>query len=147
MTEKNDLEKLLVNKKPEICMSCKRKLTYKGAGRYVCDFCKIEVLDDFGKIKAFLDKNGPSPAITIARETGVDRDVINYYLRKGRVEIPEGSKFYLKCERCGCSIRYGRYCPDCVKDTTGSARKLMSEDVGERPKRVLRNDTGKKNFF
>jgi len=134
MTEKNDLEKLLVNKKPEICMNCKRKLTYKGAGRYVCEHCSEEVLDDFGKIKRFLDANGPSPAITIAKATGVDREVINYYLRKGRVEIPEGSKFYLRCERCGCNIRYGRYCPDCVRDTTGEHRKRMFDEVGERPK-------------
>ncbi|MBE5852217.1 MAG: hypothetical protein E7299_04590 [Lachnospiraceae bacterium] len=134
--QKNDLEKLFMDKKPEVCPECKRKLTYKGAGRYMCDTCQREVLDDFGKIKAFLDENGPTPAITIAKATGVDRDTINYYLRKGRVEIPEGSKFYLKCEKCGCSIRYGRYCPDCVKVAADKRGISLTEEMGEKPKRL-----------
>ena len=92
--------------------------------------------NDFGKIKAFLDKNGPTPAITIAKATGVDRDKINYYLRKGRVEIPEGSKFYLKCEKCGCSIRYGRYCPDCVKVAADKRGISLTEEMGEKPKHL-----------
>ena len=132
--QNNDFEKLFMDKKPIVCSECKRKLRYKGAGRYICDYCQIEILDDFGKIKAFLDANGPTPAVTIAKATGVDRETINYYLRRGRVEIPEGSKFYLKCEKCGCSIRYGRYCPECVKNAADKRGVLLAEEMGERPR-------------
>jgi len=135
MTEMNNLEKVIMGEKPDRCQICGKRLTYKGAGRYVCDNCQTEVLDDFGKIKEYLDSHGPTPAVTIAKATGVDRDTINYYLRKGRVEITEGSKYYLNCERCGCSIRYGRYCPDCVREADRRGYSLRDE-MGERPRRL-----------
>lgn len=50
------------------------------------------------------------------------------------MEIPEGSKYYLKCEKCGCSIRYGRFCPDCVRELAGEIKAVFHEDVGEKPK-------------
>ena len=44
--QNNDFEKLFMDKKPIVCSECKRKLRYKGAGRYMCDYCQIEILDD-----------------------------------------------------------------------------------------------------
>lgn len=77
---------------------------------------------------------GPSPAVVIAAGTGVKPEIINHFLKKGRLEIPEGSKYFLQCERCGCAIRYGRFCPECMRELTGGIRAAFHEDVGERPK-------------
>ena len=129
-----EIEKLLRTNKPVFCEECGGKLSYRSAGTYVCEKCGHEELDDFGKIKLFLDENGPSPIHMIAKGTGVTRDIIELYLKKGRIEIPEGSKYYLKCEKCGCSIRYGRYCPDCARELSGGIASLLNEEVGEKPK-------------
>ena len=127
-------EEIFLQHRPLFCEKCGGKMFYQGSGLYQCRDCGAEQMDDFGKIKAFLDANGPTPAVTIAKATGVDRETINYYLRRGRVEIPEGSKFYLKCEKCGCSIRYGRYCPECVKNAADKRGVLLTEEMGERPR-------------
>lgn len=71
----------------------------------------------------------------IADETGVPMKHLNLMLREGKVEIPDGSSFYIKCESCGCSIRYGRFCPDCVRRTASDLRQAFYvAEMGEKPK-------------
>ena len=134
MNNLNDLEKLIIGNKPVHCSMCNGKMFYVGGGRYRCEKCGSETLDDFGKVKQFLEENGPSPALVVARATGVKPEIIEIFLKKGRVEIPEGSTYYLSCEKCGCSIRYGRYCPDCVRELAGGIRAVFNEEMGEKPK-------------
>ena len=100
MDEFANLEKLLVKKKPICCEKCGGKLFYKGSGTYVCEDCGFRMLDDFGKIRQYTELYGPAPMAVIAKATGVSKEVITSYLKSGRMEIPEGSKYYLKCEKC-----------------------------------------------
>ena len=70
----------------------------------------------------------------IADETGVPMKHLNLMMREGRVEIPDGSGIYIKCEKCGTDIRYGRYCPDCIKKLSNDLNKAMwNPNVGEKP--------------
>lgn len=48
------------------------------------------------------------------------------------MNIPDNSKYFLKCSKCGCSIRDGRYCTTCVRDIAGSIQGLIREDMGRR---------------
>ena len=122
--------------RPIQCEECHGKLFYTGSGKYNCADCGHEMMDDFGKVKAFLEKNGPSPMLVIAEATGVNVDVIDFFLRKGRIEIIEGSQFYINCEKCGCAIRYGRFCPDCVKTLATGIKAVFHEEMGEKPKKL-----------
>lgn len=127
--------KWLLSDRPVACSKCDASLYYKGGGRYVCSECGHEEYDDFGKVKKFLDANGPTPSNIISEVTGVSMDKLDAMLRNGQVEIPEGSKFYIKCEGCGCSIRYGRFCPDCVRKTVnGLQQAFLVTNMGEKPK-------------
>lgn len=127
--------KYILADRPIECSLCKGHLFYKGGGRYMCGNCDHEEYDDFGKVKKFLDENGASPSGVISMATGVSLEKINMMLREGRVEIPEGSDFYIKCEKCGCSIRYGRYCPDCVRKTSTDLKKAFYvAGMGEKPR-------------
>ncbi|MBP3611084.1 MAG: hypothetical protein J6J42_12215 [Lachnospiraceae bacterium] len=128
------IEKALIASKPLNCELCGERVYYLDGGQYQCRKCGNIMLDDFGKVKAYIDKNGPSPAMAISSATGVSTEVIEVFLRKGRLEIPEGSRYYVKCERCHCSIRYGRFCPDCVKDTAVEIKAVFADEVGEKPK-------------
>lgn len=129
-----ELEKLVQQRKMEKCELCHNKMKYEGGGRYRCVYCGMEVLDDFGKLRQFLEENGPTPEAIISQATGVSMDKIDSFLRKGRVEIPDGEKYYLNCERCGCDIRYGRYCPECATMEMRDNFNASYQDVGERPK-------------
>lgn len=144
---KREVESIVLSSRPIVCSKCKGKLFYIGSGRYKCERCENEVMDDFGKVKAFLEENGPSAAVVIAESTGVRIDVIEFFLKKGRLEIIENSNFYLQCEKCGCSIRYGRYCPQCAKALLGGVKAAFHEDVGECPKKPVSNNEAKMRYF
>lgn len=140
-------EKQVMSRKPVECPKCKGRLEYTGSGIYQCEECGTEVLDEFGKVKRYIEEHGPSSAFVISQETGVKMEVIDVFLKKGRVEIPEGSNFYVKCKKCGCSIKYGRYCPECAKSLAGSIKAVFAADVGERPKREGAPDMSGKMHF
>lgn len=144
--DRKDLEKLIIDNKPVVCDRCKGKMFYVNGGLYRCGSCGYEVLDDFGKVKKFLDEHGAMSVMEISQATGVSVDIITMFLKQGRVEIPEGSKYYISCEKCGCSIRYGRFCPECVRNLAGGIRGMFCEDMGEKPK-FDNNMRGKMHFL
>lgn len=84
----NDLEKLMFEH-PESCDQCGGILEYKGIGRYLCANCGNEMLDDYGKIKRYFEKHGPTPVLQLARETGISRDKIKILMNRGTVEYQD----------------------------------------------------------
>ena len=128
------LEKALIERKPLQCAICGERVYYLDGGRYQCRNCEHIMYDDFGKVKKYIDEHGPSPAMAISNATGVEVELIDSFLRRGKLEIPEGSKYYIQCQKCHCSIRYGRFCPACIKETATDIKKVFGEDEGEKPK-------------
>lgn len=142
-----ELVKLVQQKKLEKCELCHGRMQYTGSGKYRCTFCGMEALDDFGKIKEFLDQNGPTPEAVISQQTGISMNTIDSYLKKGMVEIPNGSSVYLKCEKCGCDIRYGRYCPECAAGEMRNSLKASYQDIGERPRQYNPDMSGRMHYI
>ena len=145
----DELERVFLEHKPIKCERCHHgKLIYIGSGKYECEVCEHVMMDDFGKVKAYIDENGPTTVMELSAVTGVRRSLIEHFLKKGRLEIPEGSDFYITCEKCGCNIRYGRYCPECTLKTVTGLKGLFHEDMGERPKsHIHTSNKGKMHFF
>ena len=116
------------------CSNCGNVLDYVALGEYVCSFCGNKELDDYGIIRKFLDEHGPASASVIETSTGVPRAIINQYLKKGRLEITDGSPVFLKCERCGKNIKFGRICAACAKNTVSKMEETVPiEEIGEEP--------------
>jgi len=116
------------------CQSCGSTMHYIYGEMFECPNCGRKESTDFGKVREYLDLHGPTPAAIISDQTGVKLHVIETFLRQGRVEIPDGTGVYIKCEKCGEDIRYGRYCPDCIRKLSSELNKAMwSPDVGEKP--------------
>lgn len=118
------------------CPKCGGNMKYAFGETYECMTCGARELTDFGKVRDYLEKNGAKPAVDIAKNTGVSLDVISSLLRQGRIEIPDGSDVYIKCQRCGTDIRYGRYCQECslalAKNINNS---FIMSSAGEKPKK------------
>lgn len=118
----------------KLCPDCGTKMKYIYGEMFECPTCGKKQLSDFGLVREYLDSHGPQPAIIISEATGVSVDVIDHFLRQGRVEIPDGSGVYIKCQSCGADIRYGRYCPECMaKMSKKLGKALLASDMGERP--------------
>ena len=91
MTEKDKkvLENVFLANRPISCKKCNGKLFYMGGGKYRCHPCEEEYYDDFGKVKEFLEERGSAPAILISEHTGVRMELIDLFLRTGKLEIIE----------------------------------------------------------
>jgi hypothetical protein len=124
-----------VYERVKFCPECRSPMQYMYGEEFECPQCKRRELSDFGKVKEFLDTHGPQPAVVINQNTGVELDYINMLLRQGRIEVPDGSEVYIKCQKCGTDIRYGRYCPECMVKVSKELNGIMwSTDMGEKPK-------------
>ena len=71
-----------VNRIPLQCEHCGGTLQRVGMGLFECERCGREYYDDFRKIRNFLEQNGPSSAVEIARATGVSTSTIREYFAK-----------------------------------------------------------------
>lgn len=140
-----DIDKWIMERRPIFCKKCGGKLYYQSGGTYECELCGSEELDDFGMLKAYIQKHGATPAVVLEEKTGVPLTIINIFLKNGRLEIPEGSNFYIKCERCGCALRFGRFCSDCTRELTGQLHGAYYEQMGEKPK--VTKEKGKMHFL
>lgn len=135
-------EALRVMNRKRFCPRCGRELKYDALGEYYCPVCGHKELNDYGKVRKFLDENGSSPAPVIEAATGVPMVVINELLDIGKVQIPNGSSDFLKCQQCGRNIKFGRICPDCAQNMTAGLKGAFKDSVGElaprqnRPKSV-----------
>lgn len=143
INEKREERKRRTFEMAKLCPSCGAAMKYIFGETYECPVCGRHELSDFGKVREFLDDNGPQPATLVSDATGVPLHVLDSYLKQGRVEIPDGSEVYIRCQRCGTDIRYGKYCPECMaKMTKNSGQAMWNPDIGEKPK-LKRDRSGK----
>lgn len=142
----SDFERIMFTDNLYLCPKCGAEYEYISMGEYRCPKCGNTDKDDYGKVRDFIEENGPSSALTIAQGTSVPVLKIKQFLRQGRIEIPDGSSSYIKCEKCGeADIRFGRFCPECARELAkGLEGAFKVEDVGEVPKH---NNSPKMHFL
>ncbi|MEW9123758.1 MAG: TIGR03826 family flagellar region protein [Thermotaleaceae bacterium] len=107
------------------CKKCGRIYQYDGVNK-ICARCRKGEDEDFAKVKEYLYDNPKSTITQVSEETGVEEDLILRYLRQGRLEIVgEGGSLVLDCERCGKSIRTGRFCDQCTHEMTAELKSAF----------------------
>ena len=127
------------------CKRCKKIFTYYGYGYEYCPSCKQIDSENFQKVKEYIYENGISKLIDVVEATGVEERTITTYLKEGRLEIPEGSTYYLRCERCGASICSGRFCQPCATVLIKELNTSISyNEIGNIPKKEI---TGKMRYL
>ena len=126
--DRDDILEQIEKNIPTKCERCGARLYFKGSGRYVCQRCHIDYYDDFGLIKKYIDENGPAPAVEISVKTGVKLEVIDMLLEKGRLEMPGELKEAERCERCGALFPIGRYCKECIEDTSKGIMNIFKNE-------------------
>ncbi|MEE3467601.1 MAG: hypothetical protein VZQ83_04105 [Eubacterium sp.] len=133
-----------------ICSECEGVMRYRGAGIYVCEHCGHEEMDDYGKVRAFLEKRGPSNAFEISEGTGLSRTTVINLLKDGRLEVAKSSTVGLVCARCGMAIRTGEYCLKCENevrqemDARNQKRGIYNALLQETDNKMRFLDNGKK---
>ena len=113
---------------PTECTECRERLYFKGSGKYMCPRCRKIYYDDFGRVKEYLEEHGSAPVIEIAQNTGVSLEVIDALFEEGRLEMPKELREAERCERCGALFPVGRYCKECIENTSKGMMKIFSEE-------------------
>ncbi|MDD5948530.1 MAG: MerR family transcriptional regulator [Lachnospiraceae bacterium] len=131
-----------------VCRKCRRFFEYQNIGYGLCPDCTRIDNENFEKVKDYLIDHGAATAQEISNALDISEIVIYQYLRDGRIEIPDNSPIYIKCELCHADIRYGKYCPECAmkmkKELNKGTTTIDIYEVGEKPKNRL---SGKMHIY
>ena len=98
------------------CKRCGKVYNYNGSA--VCATCVKEEQDDFEKVRDYLFAHPNSTTLQVSQDTGIDVKVISRFLKEGRLlsdDMALSEDEELKCEKCGQSIKTGRFCEQCVQ--------------------------------
>ena len=94
------------------CTRCGKIYQYDGFK--ICPTCRREDEEDFLKVREYLYDYPGANLQEVHEATGVATSKIIEFLRQGRLEVAEDSNLILQCEKCGTSIKTGRYCDKCA---------------------------------
>ncbi|MCR4677783.1 MAG: hypothetical protein K5679_03410 [Lachnospiraceae bacterium] len=92
-TKNVNLEGLLRDEGYEVpvrCSKCGKMLRYLGVGEYKCDACGFTEYDDYGLVRAYLEKHPGATAAQVEKATGVSQKTISLLVRQSKIEAKGG---------------------------------------------------------
>ncbi len=145
-------EQIIQYAKIKNCIECGSRVLPLRDGEYKCEMCGKIFLDDFGKVRKYLEEHGKTNARTIAYETGVPMQTVYSLLKNCKIEIIQPSKDYIKCKNCGQNIVCGDICPGCGKEYTEKEKKTLADQIrigqiGEMPRKPADLKSAKKIYY
>lgn len=102
------------------CRKCGRVFNYS-VGPIICPGCKEAQEVKFQDVKEYIAEHPGCGISEVAEECEVSPQQIKQWLREERLEFASDSAVGLECEKCGATIRSGRFCERCK---TGLAQEL-----------------------
>lgn len=108
------------------CRSCTRLFNYIG-GPNICPQCRDELEKKYMVVKDFIRENPGVSIQTVADENDVSTQQIKQWIREERLEFSKDSTVTIECEKCGASIRTGRYCKACKDKMADSLSQLIAK--------------------
>ena len=105
------------------CKKCGKLFNYM-AGQQLCPNCRSSLEDQFKEVKLFIRKNPQATIVEVSETCEIDIKQIRQWIREERLSFSENSAIGIECERCGKTIKTGRFCAECkteLKHDLGSA--------------------------
>lgn len=109
------------------CPRCGKIFSPTG-GSLICKDCLKAEEQEFEKVRDYLRENRGADINIVSEETGVSTKKIIKYLKEGRLEATSGMGDFLKCEKCGISIRSGQYCRACTEKVSKNLSAVLITD-------------------
>ncbi|NLK21798.1 MAG: MerR family transcriptional regulator [Epulopiscium sp.] len=107
------------------CRRCNRLFQYI-VGRMICPSCKEEEEKEFKRVKDYLYDHPKANMIEVSEATEVPVTSIKHYLREGRLIITNDSPIGIECEKCGATIKTGRFCERCAYELERDMRSVTN---------------------
>jgi len=94
------------------CAKCGRVFQAEEIGQKHCMRCREGEEDLFLRAREFIYDNPDTNVMEITEELEVEEELVLKWLRQGRLEL-KGEGVGYPCDRCGKSIKSGRFCDSC----------------------------------
>lgn len=114
------------------CRKCGKIFNYI-AGPFVCPACREELEKEFQKVKKYVSEHRGCTIQEVADECEVEAYQVREWIRDERLEFVEGTAMGLACEKCGASIRSGRFCDKCKAEMTKGFNQVLNAGRPEKP--------------
>ena len=124
------------------CRKCRRLFNYV-MGPWLCVNCREEEEEKFQEVKKYVMEHGRCSMQEVSEACEVTMSQIKQWLREERLVLSDDSPMGIGCEKCGKSIKGGRFCNECLTEITSSlknASNSMKKDIpGPEPKKNNRD--------
>ncbi len=130
------------------CKECGRLFNYISGPR-LCPACRDKLEEKFSQVKKYIEDNRTAQLQQISEDNDVSIQQIKQWVREERLAFTEDSLVGIECERCGCTIKTGRFCENCKKtmvNTLGNAYKKEAPMM-QRHQRYDRDERAKMRFL
>ncbi len=94
------------------CKKCGKLFNYVSGDR-ICPSCMKALDEKFAEVKKFVYDNPRVGINELAEQTGVSIRMIKRWIREERLCFTEDSPVGIECEKCGATIKTGRFCKSC----------------------------------
>lgn len=125
------------------CRRCKKLFNYV-VGPYLCPQCREDMEKKFQEVKKFVQEHAHADVRTVSEECDVDTTQIRQWVKEERLIFSDDSAIGIACERCGTTIRSGRFCEKCKLEMTNGFKNAITpareqvakkrEDLNTNPK-------------
>lgn len=107
------------------CRKCKRLFNYV-MGPYICPQCRQELEAKFQEVKKYVQEHVHADVKTVSEECDVDSMQIRQWVKEERLVFSDDSAIGIACERCGTTIKSGRFCEKCKAEMTNGFRSAIT---------------------
>lgn len=112
------------------CKMCGRLYNFVGGSgpyRNLCPNCVERMEDKFQDVKEYIEEHPAATINEVSEECDVSARQIEQWIRQERLMITEGSSIGITCERCGVSIKSGRFCERCKNKMANNLGSMYGE--------------------
>ena len=106
------------------CKRCKKIFNYV-TGQPVCGQCKKELEVIFKDVRTYIRRNPSASIQQVADECKVDVKQIRQWIREERLSFTSDSAVGIDCEKCGKTIKTGRFCEECKTETMNDLNSVQ----------------------
>ena len=131
------------------CRKCGKLFNYI-AGEPLYAMCRENEEEVFRAVKNWLYDHKGANFYQVHDALQVDTDLLQKWVREGRLEFAKGVDSGITCERCGKPIPSGRYCEECKAELAGDLKSVYPEkakELAEKNMKAKREEKDRMRFL
>lgn len=106
------------------CRKCGKIFNY-ALGPVICPKCREHTEEKFQEVKKYVQDNKGASIPEICEVCEVESGQVHQWVREERLIFAEDSAIGIPCEKCGTTIKSGRFCNICKANLTNTLNSTM----------------------